>query len=241
MPAGDPADIVTPTAAPTWLALAPRDLIAALVPRVAPSARLRAVSDVGGFRDALIADRPRVALLCRPPAGETELSLATAEARRRPSMRTVLLNERSDVDTRLSALRQGFDACMELDVDLDELVGPLENLSERHVPQPRQHRLAIDDELELDLDARVLVRDGRPIHLSPMEFRLLEFMGRHPGRTYSRNDLLSRVWGVRDGVDPRTVDVHIRWLRAKLEGDPDRPRRLTTVRGVGYRLAPGQR
>ena len=60
----------------------------------------------------------------------------------------------------------------------------------------------------------------------------------HPGRAYTRRQLLDRVWGPDQVGDPRTVDVHIRWLRSKIEPQPDRPTHLVTVRGVGYRLDP---
>ncbi|MBA3851001.1 MAG: winged helix-turn-helix transcriptional regulator [Chloroflexi bacterium] len=103
------------------------------------------------------------------------------------------------------------------------------------------HRLRVSDGIDLDLDSRELRRDGRAVHLRPKEFGLLDLLARHPGRTFTRRQLLDRVWGSdRDG-DPRTVDVHVRWLREKLEEDPEHPRLLMTVRGVGYRLDRGDR
>jgi DNA-binding response OmpR family regulator len=63
----------------------------------------------------------------------------------------------------------------------------------------------------------------------------------HPGRAYTRRQLLDRVWGQHHDGDPRTVDVHVRWLRSKIEPRPDTPVHLATVRGVGYRLDPGLR
>ena len=73
--------------------------------------------------------------------------------------------------------------------------------------------------------------------LSPREFRLLRFFLEHPSRIWSREQLLARVWGESEAIelDPKTVDVHIRWLRLKLEADPAQPALLTTVRGQGYR------
>jgi two-component system, OmpR family, phosphate regulon response regulator PhoB len=84
-------------------------------------------------------------------------------------------------------------------------------------------------------ECRVLVH-GTEINLSPKEFKLLELFLRHPKRVWSRDQLLERVWGHDFIGDSKTVDVHIRWLREKLEADPSRPVHLVTVRGFGYRL-----
>lgn len=81
-------------------------------------------------------------------------------------------------------------------------------------------------------------RDGLAVHLRPKEFGLLALMASHPGRAYTRRELLERVWGKGHETGVRTVDVHVRWLRQKLEADPERPVHLVTVRGVGYRLDP---
>jgi len=76
------------------------------------------------------------------------------------------------------------------------------------------------------------------VDLTPREFRLLEFFLRHPGQILDRDTLLEQVWGECSSfeLDPKTVDVHIRWLRIKLEADPASPTLITTVRGRGYRL-----
>ena len=95
------------------------------------------------------------------------------------------------------------------------------------------------DGVELDLDRRELLRDDRWIHLRPKEAQLLELFARNPGRTLAREHILERVWGAGHDGDPRTVDVHVRWLRDKIEPDPHVPTRLLTVRGRGYRLEPG--
>ena len=82
---------------------------------------------------------------------------------------------------------------------------------------------------------RVIVRNVE-INLSPKEYKILELFLRHPKRVWSRDQLLERVWGHDFIGDSKTVDVHIRWLREKLELDPSRPIHLVTVRGFGYRL-----
>lgn len=84
-------------------------------------------------------------------------------------------------------------------------------------------------------ECRVTVRD-RLVNLSPKEYMLLELFMKNPQRVFSRDQLLERVWGVQSMSDPKTVDVHIRWLREKLEVDPSSPNYIITVRGFGYRL-----
>ncbi len=88
--------------------------------------------------------------------------------------------------------------------------------------------------LRLDPARRELTRDGATVALKPKEFDLLWFFVRHPGRVYSREQLLGQVWGYDFPGGSRTVDVHIRWLREKLEEEPAAPRYLRTSRGAGY-------
>jgi DNA-binding response OmpR family regulator len=88
----------------------------------------------------------------------------------------------------------------------------------------------------LDRTARRVFRQDREISLTSTEFNLLEFFLTHPGRAYSRDQLLESVWGEQRYVTPRTVDVHVRRLREQIEEQPDNPRHLTTVRGFGYRF-----
>ncbi len=88
----------------------------------------------------------------------------------------------------------------------------------------------------LDRTARRVFLTGKELGLTSTEFNLLEFFLMHPGRAYSRDQLLESVWGEQRYVTPRTVDVHVRRLREQIEAQPDSPRYLTTVRGFGYRF-----
>jgi DNA-binding response OmpR family regulator len=91
-------------------------------------------------------------------------------------------------------------------------------------------------ELQIDFEKRsVTVRD-EPVRLTYVEFEILAALARAPGRVFSRTMLLERVWGDASYRDPRTIDVHIRHLREKLEGEPKTPELILTVRGVGYRF-----
>jgi len=91
--------------------------------------------------------------------------------------------------------------------------------------------------LEVDTDRHHVTLNGAALELAPKEFGLLEMLLRHRGRVFSREALLEAVWGDSEYRDPHTVDVHIRWLRTKIEEDPSRPQWLLTVRGVGYKFA----
>ena len=88
----------------------------------------------------------------------------------------------------------------------------------------------------IDLSRREVTSRGHTFHLKPKEFDLLVFMARNRGIVLSRDLILERVWGWEFDGGSRTVDVHVRWLREKIERDPSDPQRLLTVRGVGYRF-----
>ena len=92
-----------------------------------------------------------------------------------------------------------------------------------------------DGDLAVDFEKRVVTIRGEPVRLTYVEFEILTTLARSPGRVFSRTQLLDRVWGDSAYRDPRTVDVHIRHLREKLESDPKTPELLLTMRGVGYR------
>ncbi|MGH9658014.1 MAG: winged helix-turn-helix domain-containing protein [Bryobacteraceae bacterium] len=89
---------------------------------------------------------------------------------------------------------------------------------------------------KLDRAAHRVYLRGKEMHLTSTEFRLLEFFLLHPGRAYSREQLLDEVWGQQHYVTPRTVDVHVRRLRERIEEQPESPKHLATVRGFGYRF-----
>jgi two-component system response regulator ResD len=94
------------------------------------------------------------------------------------------------------------------------------------------------ENLEIDPGARAVRRDGEPVQLTAREFDLLLFLARHPQQAFTREQLMDHVWQYAFYTDTSTVTVHIRRLRAKLEADPENPRWIETVWGVGYRFAP---
>lgn len=92
--------------------------------------------------------------------------------------------------------------------------------------------------ITLDLDRRQASKDGQPLRLRYKEFELLSLLMAHAGEAVTRAEIFDKVWGTDWLGDMRTLDVHIRWLREKLEDDPSRPQRIQTIRGVGYRFSP---
>jgi DNA-binding response OmpR family regulator len=105
------------------------------------------------------------------------------------------------------------------------------------VPAPETDEEPLErDEIRIDFAKRRTELRGEPVELTYVEFEILAALARAPGRVFSRDMLLERVWGDSSYRDPRTVDVHIRHLREKIEDDPKTPEYLLTVRGVGYRF-----
>ena len=189
------------------------------------------------FVRVLLGERPRVAIVSVPPAGSDALASAALERSRRPVLRLVLVNDPADSAGRLHALAQGFDDALPSTITAEELAGRVSLLVTRP-PQRPSGRLSVGVDTELDPVAHRIRRGGREVHLRPKEFALLALLAAHPGRAFSRRELIDRVWGPGFEGDPRTVDVHVRWIRSKIEVDADHPASLVTVRGTGYRLDP---
>lgn len=91
--------------------------------------------------------------------------------------------------------------------------------------------------LVIDAGMQTLTKNGDAISLTRKEFALLHFLAANPDQVFTRDAILDRVWGMQAFVEPHTVDVHVRWLRKKIEEDPSQPRHIVTVRGVGYRFS----
>lgn len=219
-----------------WLVLATTGLAAHLEP-ITTMAGVTVVGDPRRFRELLLADRPRIAVCSQPPASIRDLELVVAERRRRIGLRIIHLSPPNAVAERLAALALGFDDALTAGVTSAELIGRLAWHDARvQVRSATPPVLRFGDGFQLDLAAHDLRRHGVAIHLRPKEFGLLVLLASHPGRAYTRAELLDQVWGPgHDGIG-RTVDVHVRWLRSKIETDPEHPVHLVTVRGVGYRL-----
>ena len=106
----------------------------------------------------------------------------------------------------------------------------------RRFERPLSPQLLKAGDIEIDTGAMVLTVRGKKIATTATEFRLLDYLARHPGRVFTRDQLLDAVWRDTQFVTPRSVDVYVRRIREKIERDPESPRMLKTVRGAGYRF-----
>ena len=136
-------------------------------------------------------------------------------------------------------LELGADDYVTKPFDLDVLLARIKAVirrSQAAPPAARPERLEVGD-LAIDAAAHSVTSGGQPIDLPPREFDLLYALAAEAGHVVSVDELLEQVWGAGYEGESQVVYVHIRWLREKLEPDPHRPRRIVTVRGVGYKLA----
>jgi DNA-binding response OmpR family regulator len=125
----------------------------------------------------------------------------------------------------------------DVDVVLAHVKAVLRRTGAASLSEVEAKRLVVGD-LEIDPQSHTVSRAGRYLDLSPREFDLLLALASQPEKVIRTEDLLSQVWGAEFIGQPQVVYVHIRWLRQKLESDPNHPQRILTVRGVGYKLIP---
>ncbi len=155
--------------------------------------------------------------------------------RQRGQVPVVMLTARGEEDDRIAGLQLGADDYVAKPFSPRELVLRVTSVLRRAQAEPMTTREElVDGDLRMDVTARTASRSGIPLPLTSREFDLLEFLINHAGTAFTRQELLSRVWGW-DFGDQSTVTVHVRRLREKVEPDPARPSRIATVWGVGYR------
>jgi DNA-binding response OmpR family regulator len=147
----------------------------------------------------------------------------------------LILTARTGELDKIVGLESGADDYMTKPFSLGELQARLRALLRRAGPRRVSDEIRSGD-LTLNLVSRRAFVGERELVLSPKEFSLLAELMRHQGAVLSRDLLLTRVWGYDFFGDSRTVDVHVRWLREKIEENPSQPSRITTVRGIGYRF-----
>lgn len=151
----------------------------------------------------------------------------------------------------LTARRRELDQALGLELGADDYITKPFNLSillarikavlrrvGRGVPTPPSTQTLIVGDMVIDPAAHTVTVNGTAIELSPLEFEMLHTLALDPGHVISIDELLNRVWGTEYVGEPQIVYVHIRSLRQRLETNPKRPRRIVTVRGVGYKLEP---
>jgi two-component system phosphate regulon response regulator PhoB len=162
--------------------------------------------------------------------------------RRAPQTRglpVIMLTARGEELDRVRGLNSGADDYITKPFSLRELTARLRSVIRRAQPNSVDETLQFA-EVAVDVAAHRVTRAGKPVHLGPTEFRLLVYLMRHPGRVFSREQLLDAVWGHDVYVEPRTVDVHIRRLRKAINADGGEDI-VRTVRSAGYSLDQAER
>jgi two-component system response regulator RegX3 len=159
--------------------------------------------------------------------------------RQRSSVPIIMLTAKAEEVDRVVGLEVGADDYVTKPFSMRELIARVRAALRRQEMLARwQERPAFSDgHLAVDLEAPSVMVGGKAVPLAPRELSLLRVLLLHRGRARTRQQLLDQAWGSDEYIDARTVDVHIRWLRRKLEPDPDHPQYIETVRGIGYRFA----
>ena len=163
------------------------------------------------------------------------------EIRSRSTVPIIMLTALDDEVDKVVGLELGADDYITKPFGLSELRSRVRAVLRRAsmgAPAADEPDVAVLDEagVRLDRGRRAVLVDGVDVDLTYVEFEILTTLMESPGRVYSRTQLLDAVWGSSDFREPRTVDVHVRHLREKIEADPASPARIHTVRGVGYRF-----
>jgi len=166
--------------------------------------------------------------------------------RREMTTPILMLTARDDEIDRVVGLEVGADDYLAKPFSMRELIARVkamlrrvrlvrEEISQAEMTKPKAQIMEFDN-LRIDMTRREITVDAEVVAFKPKEYELLTFFGQHQGQVLSREFILERVWGWDFIGDSRTVDVHVRWLREKIETDPANPQRIITVRGAGYRF-----
>jgi len=155
------------------------------------------------------------------------------------SVPIIMLTARDDELDKVLGLELGADDYITKPFSIREFRSRVRALLRRAASTPggrREEELIESDGLTMDLGTREVQAHGNAVQLTYVEFELLRTLASHAGRVYTREQLLQALWGGAEYREPRTIDVHVRHLREKLERDPREPEFILTVRGVGYRF-----
>jgi DNA-binding response OmpR family regulator len=146
----------------------------------------------------------------------------------------IFVSARADEEDRVRGLEMGADDYVVKPFNMAELAARVKAILRRAQSEPASEVIERGG-LIIDPRTHEATLEGKPMTLSPKEFALLLFLAKNSGQVFTREALLDRVWGKDAYVTSRTVDVHIRWLRTRIEPDPNLPEKIVTVRGVGYK------
>jgi len=155
--------------------------------------------------------------------------------RKESSTPIIMLTAKVEESDRVLGLEMGADDYVTKPFSLRELVARVKAVLRRARGEVFTPTLRVGD-IEIDLQKREVTVAGKPVELTPTEFEILSLLARHPGRVFTRLEILQRIQSYAYETYERTVDVHIRNLRKKIEPDPKNPRYILTVYGVGYKL-----
>lgn len=147
----------------------------------------------------------------------------------------IFLTARASEQDRVAGLELGADDYIPKPFNLGEVAARIKAVLRRSSSESPVESLTAGN-LKIDARTHEVTLNSQPISFAPKEFALLFFLVRNSGQVFSREALLDRVWGAETFVNSRTVDVHIRWLREQIEEDPSHPKRILTVRGIGYKF-----
>ena len=196
---------------------------------------VQAVGDGPAALDAVARATPDVILLDVMLPGLTGIDVCHA-IRETSDVPIIMLTAKVAEADIVVGLEAGADDYVTKPFSTAELLARLKSVQRRR--PSADERLAVGG-LKLDVERHRVQVDGQPVEMPPREFALLELLMRFPGRVLTRRQIIERVWGDDYFGDTKTLDVHVRRLRAKIERDPAHPVRLETVRGLGYRLTDG--
>ena len=188
-------------------------------------------------RIVLEAERPDLVVLDVMLPGTDGLELCRW-IRAKSELPVILLTARGEEADRIVGLELGADDYVTKPFSPRELAARVRTVLRRSAPPVDENQRLAFDGLELDAATREVRKQGVELKLTAKEFDLLWFLASNPRKVFSRDQLMSRVWGYEAALDTGTVTVHVRRLREKIEETPSHPRFLQTVWGVGYRFAP---
>ncbi len=199
------------------------------------------VAVASSFREAMEAlEKEKFDLVIIEDGSESkELLREIRTMKEHETVPVVFLGKGNEID-RIITLEMGADDYVTRPFNTKELISKIKAIFRRiswDTKREEKHPPKLQfGNLEIDKESFEVRKDGRSIHLTPLEFDLLCFLAENEGRVFSRETLLDRLWGYDYFVDTRTVDVHIRRLRKKIEENPSKPRYIITVRGKGYKF-----
>ena len=199
-----------------------------------------AAGDGEAALDAARSDRLDLILLDVMLPGMSGIEVLRALRREGVTTPVIILSAKGDEIDRVVGLKVGADDYVSKPFSRPELLARIEAVlrrRRREAAEPEQREELRHGPIRIDVTRREVTLDGAPIHLTTKEFDLLAHMAASPGRIFTRDQLLARIWGYDYMGDGRTVDVHVSWLRGKLRG-PGGHNHFRTVRGVGYAFTP---